>query len=1763
MGDTTMLGLLKAARLKGIKAVGLKTDIRGLKKLIKKDYKIISYFSKNYHYVVVHKISKDRVYIFDPAMREEEWEMPLSIFKKDWSGEVLVLGKNEYSFARYSHLTKGRMQEIKGGNGCANSNGDSGNNGGDTSSDPVILSNGNLMTTTNDILIPGKIPLEITRTYNAQVISDVEKWTPTSSWVIEDGEYRGQGDYSIYDGVLGDLTVELDMKTIEPGGSYMWEVCSVSFRYRDRNNRYYFTIHTTGKIELAKFVNGQQYSDLASKQTNYSTLEWNHINIIAIDANIQVYINNALELEYIDPNPLLVGQVMIESYYSYGAFDNISISDGSSIVYENDFSDNADEWDSNPPDSWYITDGEYASDSLMATNKAYSEELYGNLTLELDMRTQQSYGNPWEVAWINIRRADDNNLYYFNIQTNGKVELIKKKNGVTTPLSTLYNTGYNPLNWNKIKIIAIENRFQIYIDRRKIIDVTDNNPVDTGYIVLEAFRSNVRFDNITIRNGAEPYQNDFTGDDSNGIFGRNITFNYGMRAVEKPNGDVTVITEGGRKLIFEPDIASPGTYKSPRGIYNTLTKDINGYYLITKHGLIYTFDIDGKLLTIADSNNNQITIGYNLSQPATITDTYGRQLQITYNGDGKISKITDSIGREINYAYDINDCLSSVTDPMGNSVTYIYNPNYNLASYTDAEDNIYQYTYYYNDKVYQQTDPEGNITTFDYLWDKTVVTNARGDVFYYEFYEENDKFKSKTDFMGYEDNYTYDNQDNITRYTDKNGNTTTYTYDIHGNTISNTNPLGEVQTYGYDPTYNQMTSYIDANDNTYTYEYNPNGNLTKIIDPIGNETNMTYDNKGNLLTITNALGHTTSYTYDINGYLSTVTDPLGNITTNTYNTIGQLINKEDANGSITNFEYDANGNITKVTDVIGNETIYTYDGNDRKISETQYDNNREPFTTLYEYDWAGNITQIIDPGDRRKTSTYDLTNYMHLSMALLTSSSNSCGGCPGETTHYEYDKDGRLIKTTDAIGNIIQYNYNIAQDLAQITDANGNVTSYIYNENHQLIETIYPDGGTKTITYGNNGELVSTTDHKGQIIIFEYDELGRQTKKRYPDASEINYTYDVIGRITTVADSNGTITYSYNNAGLLIQITYPDGKTISYAYDPAGNLTQVTYPDGTAINYILNRLNRIIQIQHSGLGIIDQYIYDSLGRRVTKTLNNNTYTTYTYDDSNNLLSLINKKNDNTIISSYGYTYDSNNYNRTSMTTQGGTYNYTYDPAYQLIGVAYPDGKAISYGYDSMGNRLDEDNDGVTINSTHNNLNQITQSIYNNGNLGNRVTVRGNVMDTNISSVTVNGIPAQVNNNLFMVNNVPLAEGDNTITAVATDLAGNTQEDIISVTLNPIINVNYNYDANGNMITKTEDGETTTYQYDYDNRLIQVTKSDGAVISYKYDIFGRRIEKNVNGTVTKYIYNGSQIIQELDNAGTIKAAYVYGLGVDEPLLMQRNNNTYYYYFDGLGSVTDLTNNSGDIIEKYKYDPFGKTTILDPAAGTVRNSSSINNYYMYTGRQIDEETGLYYYRNRYYDTGTGKFITADPIGYKGGLNLYTYCKNNPINLTDPSGTIVRLCDVEGWMPAFSHTFVEIYGLMGYVGSWGFYPRNYENKDVRDRVKNFEVVHGFVRRHDAWYTYFERGKKYKCKSKNNDDSKDWCVKIFAEIEADRTDIWFQLGGKDCKWWADGVLKKCGVRREKEKTENCPWWWPPCWFRSVSPSGGGTNMNDINSSK
>ncbi|MBI5182127.1 MAG: RHS repeat protein [Nitrospirae bacterium] len=264
---------------------------------------------------------------------------------------------------------------------------------------------------------------------------------------------------------------------------------------------------------------------------------------------------------------------------------------------------------------------------------------------------------------------------------------------------------------------------------------------------------------------------------------------------------------------------------------------------------------------------------------------------------------------------------------------------------------------------------------------------------------------------------------------------------------------------------------------------------------------------------------------------------------------------------------------------------------------------------------------------------------------------------------------------------------------------------------------------------------------------------------------------------------------------------------------------------------------------------------------------------------------------------------------------------------------------------------------------------------------------------------------------------------------------------------------FTFDANGNMTSKTDSSGTTSYVYDSENRLVQLTTPNAQLVIYKYDPFGRRIEKSVNGVITRYVYDREDILFELDGSGNVVTEYLHGSGIDEPIAMIKNNQTYYYHADGLGSIIAITDSAGNVVQRYEYDSFGAITYIQ--------DSTFKQPYTYTAREYDQESGLYYYRARYYDARVGRFLSKDP--FRGYLrkpqtqNRYSYVLNNPLKFIDPFGLDSLGFDggTISWFNDQGQVVDTYQGISGPYGRGRLPEGNYTGQNLRIRRDNRGMI------------------------------------------------------------------------------------------------------------
>jgi RHS repeat-associated protein len=464
-------------------------------------------------------------------------------------------------------------------------------------------------------------------------------------------------------------------------------------------------------------------------------------------------------------------------------------------------------------------------------------------------------------------------------------------------------------------------------------------------------------------------------------------------------------------------------------------------------------------------------------------------------------------------------------------------------------------------------------------------------------------------------------------------------------------------------------------------------------------------------------------------------------------------------------------------------------------------------------------------------------------------------------------------------------------------------------------------------------------------------------------------TYDVMDRLSGRTDPLGrSESYAYDLNGNLTRFTDRKGQITTFAYDPLSRLTGMSYADGSTTTVSYDSVGRPVALTDSIGGRID-LAYDALNR-VVKEVTAQGAISYTYDVLGR---------------------------RTSMTAGGQQpVTYAYDAASHLTQVAQG-GLTVTMAYDAAGRRTTITySNGTTTTSSYDNASRLTGTTH--------------VGPSGIIEALTYQYDAAGNRTSLTRNNGTASLLPPAVTSATYD-AANEQ-----LSLNPST-PNETYDANGNLTSRTDGTVVTTYTWDARNRLTTIN-SPTLTASFVYDALNRRISKTVNGVNTQYLYDRKDIVQEIRN-GAVTVNYVRSLSIDEPFA-RVGSVTEFYHRDALGTTLLLTDETGAAKTTYIYAPFGETTVT----GTPST-----NPFQYAGRENDG-TGLYYYRMRYYSPLMHRFILEDPIGLTGGINMYAYVSNSPINYRDPDGLVLENL-FSGPLDAHSGSAVTANQFVTYVG------------------------------------------------------------------------------------------------------------------------------------
>ena len=802
------------------------------------------------------------------------------------------------------------------------------------------------------------------------------------------------------------------------------------------------------------------------------------------------------------------------------------------------------------------------------------------------------------------------------------------------------------------------------------------------------------------------------------------------------------------------------------------------------------------------------------------------------------------------------------------------------------------------------------------------------------------------------------------------------------------------KTYTYDDSGNltKEIAFLDGvNDPSTRYGYDSFGNVTTTTNALGHIVSTNYESTFHTYpeTIANELGHAIRYQYDPSfGVVTHATDVNGKSTETVYDTLARVIAQKNTSGQIvTSYSYpDFNTKVstqeglhkTEYVDGLGRAYRSVSDGEDgvskRQISTEFYFNQRgfkdaeslpyyldeDPSQisfVRYSYDQRGRVTATTSdfPGTAKDASSS--ITYID---PLYTETTDPRGVRKG----IRKDVYGNTIEITEFTQPATYktlYEYDLKGNLTKLTDAKGTITQMRYDRLGRKISLNDPDTGITTYAYDALGNLLRQTDNKGQSIIMEYDSLSRLAAKRGESspgalpAVLAAYEYDsaikpnCVGRLSKALSFTGgqqaaATDYYYDTEGRATRVDKSiDAITYSTrtSYDLLGRAASIEYPDGAVVNYRYNQNSGLLQ---SVQGLSPQGSVPVL---------------YAQNISHNAKGQIRSLSyGNNVTTTYDYGQD---LRLSRILTKNGQQqtalqdlNYEFDLNGNITTLTDNIRSNIrSYAYDDV-NRL------TRAENTPDPHGGFTTFDYQYDGIGN-MTRKSDVGTMTYGSA---GHPSPVTSQ----GGIPPMPH-----AVMTAGSGN-----------------YTYDVNGNMVSAP--GRLMTY--DVENRMVKLEEPT-ATTFFTYDADGSRIKKTTGSNSTTYINS----LFEKDSDGTVRKHVYAGSNrvatITTNTASQVQAGIHYYHPDHLGSSNVITDDTGALVQYCDYTPYG---------AVARDVGPYATAYKYTGKELDS-TGLYFYAWRYYDPVLGRFCQPDtiiPQPYNPqSLNRYSYCENNPLNYTDPSG------------------------------------------------------------------------------------------------------------------------------------------------------------------
>lgn len=712
---------------------------------------------------------------------------------------------------------------------------------------------------------------------------------------------------------------------------------------------------------------------------------------------------------------------------------------------------------------------------------------------------------------------------------------------------------------------------------------------------------------------------------------------------------------------------------------------------------------------------------------------------------------------------------------------------------------------------------------------------------------------------------------------------------------------------------------------------------------------------------------------------------------------------------------------------------YVYDAAGNALKRTLLGADGECLESSTRYDLKDRATHRTNPAGGVTRYLYDRNDRLRKEISPYGYEPENDDGAGAA---YTYDSRGNRIRTTNALGEVVQeLSYNLQNQPVIQKDTFGNWTELSYELDGKIKDVRRSGNHQRTLQqyeYNARGQITGVVDGNQNPISYDVDSWGRITGIGFVDGVKEGYEYTTAGQVSRTIDGNGNaVQYRYNSLGKISERIDQLGFTETFRYDEEGNLSLHIDRDGRQLQRACNvfgqhvyekasdaegKHTNISTWHYDSLGRVTravcdgksyEYIYDAYGNLKEKRSNGKRFVSYAHDRAGQITEIRDPEGVRT-----RYEYDILGRRSRIYNNDGLEVRYGYDALNRIRHIRYGNGVETAYTYDGDGN--------IRTLETRAGENVLLSFAYRYDGNGNRTAKTGMQ-----AGVTLGGVTSEItagNNALdisynYDVRGQLLEERRNGASVCyAYDKAGNrirktdaqgeirylyNEKNQLVEEESPADRKQFSYDRQGGIIEEKNAAGIRRFSYNSRRQQTRVETETGNVQENRYDAEGQRFELLENGRRTSFVYHNGELLQE-EGREEQKTSYHLGAGIEA---FQRGQELYYYHKDEQLSTALVTDEHRNVQSSYQYDAFGIP---------LETTEQLNNRIRYTGQQYDELTEQYYLRARYYNPVAGRFMQEDV--YQGdGLNLYAYCGNNPVVYYDPSGyastSIGKACPPQG--------------------------------------------------------------------------------------------------------------------------------------------------------